>query len=361
MPFRMPQIGGTPPQDAVETGAHLRRLDLFGVPGADRRDLLRVVDAALEEADLPPELELLDREQVPRQIEPRQPRGLEEALIGEVVDRQDAGRAADDGMPGVERLEVHRREPGLPVVRVDDRRRARRAANSSAHAQHREAERAVRVIDVRFGMQAGAIVKLWTVHQQRPRAVGERRPKKPTSPVKPPIDTRGGHQRARVDARYSDRERHQPFSRASARGSAPSTSARPPVSRTAPLPIRSSAPGSDGGVGGAAGVFFLRGDAERRARRHAINDVAQSGRPIRRAERPPRPREPSPREVVELKQLKLTQPERPRDRRAGVALWTCSGGAVARAAAVDQAEADWLKSQQAAAPLVGSRTFRSMV
>ena len=52
----------------------------------------------------------------------RQPVGVEEPLVGEVVNREDARRAAERRMRRVRRLEIDRREPGLPVVRVDERR-----------------------------------------------------------------------------------------------------------------------------------------------------------------------------------------------------------------------------------------------
>ncbi len=81
-----------------------------------------VVDPALEEADASPVLEPLDRQQLPRQVEPRQPVGREQPLIGEVVNREHARHRAQHGMRGVERAEIDGREPRLPVVSVHDRR-----------------------------------------------------------------------------------------------------------------------------------------------------------------------------------------------------------------------------------------------
>ena len=143
MPFRMPtRSARARAEDAVEPEAELRRLDFLGVARADGRDDVGVVDAAFQEADL------AARIRADRRVNRSQPRssrgsqsGVEEALIGEVVNREDAGRAAKHGMRRVERAQIDRREARLPVVRVDDgRRRAARAANSSA-ARTRNAKR----------------------------------------------------------------------------------------------------------------------------------------------------------------------------------------------------------------------------
>ena len=67
-------------------------------------------------------------EETPRQIEARQPVGREDSLVRQVVNREHARRAAEDRMSSIERLQIDRREPGLPVVRVHDGRAARRFA-----------------------------------------------------------------------------------------------------------------------------------------------------------------------------------------------------------------------------------------
>ena len=59
-------------QDSVEAEPELRRLDLFGVPPADRRDDPRVGDAALHEADTSPVFQTIDGELIPAEIERRQ-------------------------------------------------------------------------------------------------------------------------------------------------------------------------------------------------------------------------------------------------------------------------------------------------
>src|SRR5439155_26317140 len=73
-----------------------------------------------EKADTAPEFEATDRELVPREIKPRKPVRLKQSLIGQVVNRENRGGAAKDGIRGVQLLQVHRRECGLPVVRVHD-------------------------------------------------------------------------------------------------------------------------------------------------------------------------------------------------------------------------------------------------
>ena len=91
IPFRMPtRSAGATTQDAVESEAELRRLNLARVLPADRGDQGRVVDPALQQADASPVFEPVDRQQLPRQVEPREPVGREQPLIGEVVNREHA-------------------------------------------------------------------------------------------------------------------------------------------------------------------------------------------------------------------------------------------------------------------------------
>src|SRR6185369_9191343 len=82
------EIGAPASKDAIESEPGLGRLDLAGIRPADRRDHARVDDAAFEQADAPPELQAIDRELVPAEIEPRQPGRLEDSLVREVVNRE---------------------------------------------------------------------------------------------------------------------------------------------------------------------------------------------------------------------------------------------------------------------------------
>ena len=81
-------------------------------------------------------------------------------------------------MRRVERLQVDRRQPGLPVVRVDDATAARRCRadelERGAH-QQREAPRVVGIVDAADAVEAVAIEELRAVDEQRARAVAERR------------------------------------------------------------------------------------------------------------------------------------------------------------------------------------------
>jgi hypothetical protein len=162
-------------------GSELRRLDLERVSRADGRDQIGEVDAALEQADAAPELHRIEPHQIPRQIEPRQPIRFEQALIREVVDRKDRRNVAKDRMRGVERAQINRREPRLPVVRVHDRRRtvaARRKLQRGAH-QHAEPARAVCVVGAIDAVDRIAVEERRIVDENRTGVRAERRLIKP--------------------------------------------------------------------------------------------------------------------------------------------------------------------------------------
>ena len=75
----------------METAPELRRRDLPGVIGAHGRDVRGIEDPRLQERELPVELDPVDLEGVVGDPEIGQPIALEEALIGEIVDRENAG------------------------------------------------------------------------------------------------------------------------------------------------------------------------------------------------------------------------------------------------------------------------------
>src|ERR1051325_9386542 len=82
----------------------------------------------------------MNRELLPSEIDLRQPVRREQALVGEVVDREDAGNAAEHRMRPVERAEIYGRKAGLPVVRMDERRRRRTAAGEFERRADEERE-----------------------------------------------------------------------------------------------------------------------------------------------------------------------------------------------------------------------------
>ena len=118
---------------------------------------------------LSPVFEPLDREQSHGEIEPRQPVGREQPLVGEVVNGEharrrrrarDAPRTASAGRPARARL---------PVVRVhDDGRTPRRAGKLERGAdQQREPPRVVGIVGVVGAVQRLAIEQVRAVDEHR--------------------------------------------------------------------------------------------------------------------------------------------------------------------------------------------------
>src|SRR5439155_17240794 len=140
-------------QYSVNSATDVGRLDIFRVTAAHRRVDARVVDAALHEADAAPLPQAVDGKLIPAEIECRQPRGIEHPLKREIVNREDRRRAAEQRMRGVERAQIDRREPRLPVMRVDDRR-AGAAPPRELERRAREERAAPRVVRIIRGVRA---------------------------------------------------------------------------------------------------------------------------------------------------------------------------------------------------------------
>ncbi len=157
----------TSAKDAVEAEAEFRRLNFLGVARAHRRDHGRVVDAALQKTDSSPVFELIQAEQVPPQVQTRQPVRFEEPLIREIVNGKDARRAAKHGMRRVERAQIDRRKARLPVVGVNDERRRRAASGEFERGAREKAEApcVVYVVGVADAVERVAIVELGTIDE----------------------------------------------------------------------------------------------------------------------------------------------------------------------------------------------------
>ncbi len=86
------------------------------------------------------------------------------------------GRAAQTRSPGEQRAQVGGDQTGLPVVRVDDVRPhvAARAEFERGSGQQREPHRVVRVVVVPDAVEAGTVVELGALDENRPRPVGQR-------------------------------------------------------------------------------------------------------------------------------------------------------------------------------------------
>ena len=103
---------GAQAQQALEPAAEFGRRDLPCIVFADGGQMRRVDDATLEEGQLVVEFEAIDVEGGFGRADPAQRLLREQALIGEVVDGQDA--RDPDRVPG----EIGRHQRGLPVIGV---------------------------------------------------------------------------------------------------------------------------------------------------------------------------------------------------------------------------------------------------
>ena len=115
-------VAGARAHDAVEAEAVLGPLDLEGVGRGHGVDQLREHGPALQVADRAVVLERERGAEVPGQPQEAERVHPELALVGHVVDREDARHAVQRRVVPVERLEEHGDEAGLPVVRVEDAR-----------------------------------------------------------------------------------------------------------------------------------------------------------------------------------------------------------------------------------------------
>ncbi len=149
-------------QHAVELRAVLRGLDLARVGGAHGGHDVGRHDALLEQVDAAVELEPFDREVLPAQAQRGQRGAREDALVGEVVDREHRARRRERGGLGHEGLEVAGHEGGGPVVAMHDVDRAA-AGDALAHdlgrgpRQDGEAQGVVGVVLAALAVDAGAI------------------------------------------------------------------------------------------------------------------------------------------------------------------------------------------------------------
>src|SRR5262249_16039504 len=103
-------LAGT--QQAIEPAAQFRPADAPPLGGPPPGDLRGVVNAGFQERDVPVELDALHAERRARDGEAIEALAPEDALIGEIVDGEDARRR--DALPG----EVTGGERAWPIVEV---------------------------------------------------------------------------------------------------------------------------------------------------------------------------------------------------------------------------------------------------
>jgi len=184
------EVRGAVAEHAVEPGPEFLSLDLAGVRLAHRTEDVGEVQAALEQVHLSPELQPPRREHRRGQPRERKLLGREESLVGEVVDREERGRAPALGG------EDDRDERGLPVVAVDDvGLPALRADPLQQRAgEERETGEVVVVVMARFPIEPRAIEQRGLIDE----------PEREMAPGQPGI-----HHRPRYD-RFADAHLHGP-------------------------------------------------------------------------------------------------------------------------------------------------------
>ena len=173
MPFRMPVSASararmTPSKPTPYSGRWISSR----VGRAHGGDRVAEVHAGLQQADVIPELQPVDGEQIPAQAEARQPRLVDDALIRQVVDREHRRHRAERRVAREVLAQIRRRQPGLPVVGVHDvdRRRLPRRPLERGDDQEGEAQRVVGEVDAAAVVEPGTMVERRALDQHRARA-----------------------------------------------------------------------------------------------------------------------------------------------------------------------------------------------
>ena len=136
-------------QQSFQAAALLDAFDLFGVAGADGRDLVGVGDARLQHVEVTVELRAFRVEVVPGQTRAAVARPFVAALVGEVVDREKSLRRLEPGFAGAPVVDVEGNQPGLPVMRVQHLRpHGHRKVTRQIHRRARQEDEPLRVVRI---------------------------------------------------------------------------------------------------------------------------------------------------------------------------------------------------------------------
>ena len=87
----------------------------------------------------------------------------EDALVTDVVDREDGASRRKQPIPGIDRTQEERREGGVPVVAMENIRREPHAL-AALDGRAREQQEAQVLVDF-AGVEVGALVERRAVHQ----------------------------------------------------------------------------------------------------------------------------------------------------------------------------------------------------
>ena len=111
------QLGMAAAQQAVESAAVFGALYFARIGGAHGGEAVGVVQAGFHERDLAPEFQAFELEERPRQAEIGKPRGIKQALVGQVVHREHAGQQR---LAAARLHQAGGHQAGVPVVAVQE-------------------------------------------------------------------------------------------------------------------------------------------------------------------------------------------------------------------------------------------------
>ena len=235
-------------------------------------------------------------------VEAGKPVGREHSLVREVVNREYAWRAAQDRVSLVQRFQIDRCEPRLPIMGVHDGRAHAGSRDELERGpdERSEPESVVRIVSRASAVQAVAIVELGNIDEQRARTV----PKglvEQADLSRPPAEEKG-------ESLDLDTGGHTPIS-----GQCHRDLPAQPRERGRQ---RAQDVGEPSRLG--EGQRFGSDDEDRSrtavthpwtGRGHARKDCINRGYNPLVTERPPRAPRADPRDVAELKQLRADHPE----------------------------------------------------
>ena len=162
-------------QQAVQAAALLRGLDFTGVARADRAQLVGVVQAGFHERHLAMEFKAVDRKGGGRQAEFTKHRGIENTLVGQVVNGKQAGHGGR--FRARPELEASGRQCRMPIVAVHQLR-GPVAIESVGQMGRRPAQCGKAAVVVGIGATSGVFVRITGPIKQawRVQHIGTQRP-----------------------------------------------------------------------------------------------------------------------------------------------------------------------------------------
>ena len=133
-------------------------LDLLRIALADGADGVTERDAALQEIEIAEKFQLFWIEEPRAEADLRNRLRREDALVSEVVDGEKSLDADERGVGREMFAQIHGRERGLPVVRVNDVRGKEIARDvESGHRENCEPDMVIRMVDAGKAIDTGPV------------------------------------------------------------------------------------------------------------------------------------------------------------------------------------------------------------